>query len=79
LLVTWTLDEGHALSRVLTPGKDSHNDYQSYTHNYAALSKKMRAGCPARQAKRLGTYWTTKVGHSKVVVFKSDPHVARRT
>lgn len=27
LLVTWTVDEGHALSRVLTPGKDSHNDY----------------------------------------------------
>src|SRR5947208_1805567 len=23
LLVTWTVDEGHALSRVLTPGKDS--------------------------------------------------------
>ncbi len=27
LVVTWTVDEGHALSRVLTPGKDSHNDY----------------------------------------------------
>src|SRR5947209_20575830 len=23
LVVTWTVDEGHALSRVLTPGKDS--------------------------------------------------------
>ena len=22
LVVTWTVDEGHALSRVLTPGKD---------------------------------------------------------
>ena len=77
LLVTWTVDEGHALSRVLTPGKDSHNDYQSYTHNYAALSKKMRAGCPARQAKRLGTYWTTMIGRSKVVVFKSDSHMSQ--
>ena len=27
LVVTWTVDEGHALSRVLTPGKDSRNDY----------------------------------------------------
>jgi hypothetical protein len=36
LVVTWTVDEGHALSRVLTPGKDSHIDYVSYTHNFTA-------------------------------------------
>ncbi len=46
LVVTWTVDEGHALSRVLTPGKDSRNDYLSYTHNFAAISKKMRNGLP---------------------------------
>jgi len=62
LVVTWTVDEGHALSRVLTPGKDSRNDYVSYTHNYAAISKKMRKGCPALQARRLGAYWTTTIG-----------------
>src|SRR5262245_844055 len=39
LLVTWTVDEGHALSRVLTPGKDSRDDYVPYTHNYAAISR----------------------------------------
>ena len=38
LVVTWTVDEGHALSRVLTPGKDSRNDYLSYAHNYCILS-----------------------------------------
>ena len=37
LMVTWTVDEGHALSRVLTPGKDTHNDYLSYTNNCAAM------------------------------------------
>ena len=42
LVVTWTVDEGHALSRVLTPGKDSRNDYRPYVHNYASISKKMR-------------------------------------
>jgi hypothetical protein len=42
LVVTWTVDEGHALSRVLTPGKDSRNDYVSYT-------KKFRKGAPALQ------------------------------
>jgi hypothetical protein len=77
LVVTWTVDEGHALSRVLTPGKDSRNDYLSYTHNFAAISKKMRKGCPALQAKRLGAYWTTTIGANKVVVFKSDSHLSQ--
>lgn len=77
LVVTWTVDEGHALSRVLTPGKDSRNDYRPYTHNYAAISRKMRNGCPARQAKRLGAYWTTTIGTAKTVVFKSDSHMSQ--
>lgn len=77
LVVTWTVDEGHALSRVLTPGKDSRNDYRPYTHNYTTIAKKMRAGCPARQAKRLGAYWTTAIGGKKVVVFKSDSHMSQ--
>jgi len=77
LIVTWTVDEGHALSRVLTPGKDSRNDYRPYTHNYPSISKKMRAGCPARELKRLGAFWTTKIGTQSVVVFKSDSHMSQ--
>lgn len=77
LVVTWTVDEGHALSRVLTPGKDSRNDYQPYTHNFQTISSKMRKGCPALQAKRLGAYWTSKIGSQKVVVFKSDSHLSQ--
>jgi nucleoside phosphorylase len=77
LVVTWTVDEGHALSRVLTPGKDTGNDYQSYTHNYESISKRMRAGCPARQAGRLGAYWTTQIGKQKVLIFKSDSHMSQ--
>ncbi|MCG2631082.1 hypothetical protein L6654_31085 [Bradyrhizobium sp. WYCCWR 13023] len=77
LVVTWTVDEGHATSRVLTPGKDSHNDYVPYTHNYAAISKKMRNGCPAKELKRLGAFWTTTIGKKKVVVFKSDSHMSQ--
>jgi nucleoside phosphorylase len=79
LIVTWTMDEGHALSRVLTPGKDSHNDYVSYKHNYGRISKKMQPGCPAREARRLGAYWTTKIGKKTVVVFKSDSHLSQDT
>lgn len=77
LVVTWTVDEGHALSRVLTPGKDSRNDYVPYTHNFAAISAKMRKGCPALEAKRLGAFWTTTIGGKKVVVFKSDSHLSQ--
>jgi hypothetical protein len=79
LVVTWTVDEGHALSRVLTPGKDSRNDYVSYTHNYSTISKRMRKGAPALIAKRLGAYWTATVGGKKVVVFKSDSHLSQDT
>jgi hypothetical protein len=79
LVVTWTVDEGHATSRVLTPGKDSRNDYVSYKHNFARVAKKMRKGCPALQAGRLGAYWTTKIGAKKVVVFKSDSHLSQDT
>ena len=79
LVVTWTVDEGHALSRVLTPGKDSRNDYLAYTHNYAAIAKKMSKGSPAVMAKRLGAYWMTTIGKKKVVVFKSDSHLSQDT
>jgi nucleoside phosphorylase len=77
LIVTWTLDEGHALSRVLTPGFDSQTDWKPYTKNYAAISADMRAGCPARELGRLGTYWTTRIGARSVTLFKSDSHMSQ--
>jgi Phosphorylase superfamily len=79
LVVTWTVDEGHALSRVLTPGKDSRNDYVPYAHNFAAISRKMSKGSPAVMAKRLGAYWTTTIGSKKAVIFKSDSHLSQDT
>jgi nucleoside phosphorylase len=77
LIVTWTVDEGHALSRVLTPGFDSKDDWKPYTKNFDAISADMRAGCPARNAGRLGTYWTTKIGSQQVTLFKSDSHMSQ--
>lgn len=77
LVVTWTVDEGHALSRVLTPGKDSRNDYLSYTHNFSSIARKMRKGCPAIEAKRLGAYWMSTIDQKKIVVFKSDSHMSQ--
>jgi len=79
LVVTWTVDEGHALSRVLTPGKDSRNDYVPYKNNFAAIAKTMSKGSPAVTSGRLGSYWTTKIGNKKVVVFKSESHMSQDT
>lgn len=77
LMVTWTVDEGHALSRVLTPGHDSHSDWKDYTKNFEAIASEMRAGCPAREAGRLGTYWTAAIGDKRVTLFKSDSHMSQ--
>jgi nucleoside phosphorylase len=77
LVVTWTVDEGHALSRVLTPGFDSHDDWKPYRKNFKKISASMRAGCPALDAGRLGTYWTTQIGSRKVTLFKSDSHMSQ--
>jgi hypothetical protein len=79
LVVTWTVDEAHALSRVLTPGKDSANDYIHYTRNFDQIASGMAPMCPARNAKRLGSYWTTKIGSRSVVVFKSESHMSQDT
>ena len=37
----------------------------------------MRKGCPAKEAKRLGAFWTTTIGGKSVVVFKSDSHMSQ--
>jgi hypothetical protein len=79
LVVTWTVDEGHALSRVLTPGKDSRDDYVPYKRNYAALTRQMTKGSPAVKAGRLGAYWTTTIGGNKAVIFKSESHLSQDT
>jgi nucleoside phosphorylase len=77
LMVTWTVDEGHALSRVLSPGFDSRDDWRPYTKNYTTISAHMRAGCPARELERLGTYWTATIGEQRVTLFKSDSHMSQ--
>ena len=77
--MTWTVDEGHALSRVLTPGFDSKNDYVAYKRNFTQISAGMVPTSPAQKAGRLGAYWTTKIGGKTVVVFKSESHMSQDT
>jgi nucleoside phosphorylase len=77
LIVTWTMDEGHALARVLTPGFDSRDNWRAYTKNYDVIAAEMRLGCPARNYGRLGTYWCTTIGDTSVTLFKSDSHMSQ--
>jgi hypothetical protein len=78
LVVTGTMDEGHALSRVLTPGKDSRDDYVPYTHNYTSIASAMSHGCPC---KRSGSEPSgrPRFAGKNVVVFKSDSHLSQDT
>lgn len=77
LIVTWTMDEGHALSQVMTPGVDSKSGWKPYTKNFDVIAKTMSPVCPAREANRLGTYWTNRIGSKQVTLFKSDSHMSQ--
>jgi nucleoside phosphorylase len=90
LIVTWTTEEGHALSRVLTPGFDSlppsaeaggaaHGGFwKPYVKNYEEIAAHMGPRAPARgKYHRLGTYWAATIGGRSVTLFKSDSHFSR--
>ena len=89
LIVTWTVEEGSALAHVLTPGYESILPNKShpakpgivywkpYTKNYAEIAAKMEPGCPARDSKRLGTYWTARIAGRSVTLFKSESHFSQ--
>jgi nucleoside phosphorylase len=90
LIVTWTTDEGHALSRVLSPGFDNlppatanpaqpgAGYWKPYTKNYEAIAQHMLPGAPARASyHRLGTYWAATIAGKKVTLFKSDSHFSK--
>jgi nucleoside phosphorylase len=61
----------------LSPGEDSKSNWKPYTKNFASISELMVPDCPARDAKRLGTYWTSAIGKKSVTLFKSDSHMSQ--
>jgi nucleoside phosphorylase len=86
LIVTWTVEEGHALARVLTPGHDSQQDpsklrsvdWKPYRKNFDSIAAHMtNPFAPARHYGWLGTYWTAKIGSKRVTLFKSDSHMSQ--
>jgi hypothetical protein len=75
VVVTWTVDENDGLADVLTPGfgRDAWYRYAHlYEQNYAT---QIRRGAPAYNAKRLDSYFITKIGDKKVLCFKSELHL----
>jgi hypothetical protein len=76
LIVTWTVEEAKALSDVLTPGFNSKTAWYSYTENFASYQPMLTARSPARESKRLGSYFMTKIQTKNVLCFKSELHLS---
>jgi len=74
VVVTWTVDEAHALADVLTPGTTREHWYP-YSRNFAHYDPLIRNGAPSKKAKRLGSYFVTKIGTKTVLCFKSEVHL----
>jgi hypothetical protein len=78
LVVTWTVDEAHALSDVLTPAYPAKTSWYKYRRNFNKYKDKISPGAPARRfSNRLGSYMPTKIGKNTVLCFKSELHMAR--
>jgi hypothetical protein len=75
LVVTWTVAELEALADVLTPGV-SRNSWYRYARRYDEhYTQLIRPGAPAKNVRRLGSYYMTRVGDAKVLGFKSELHL----
>jgi hypothetical protein len=74
LVVTWTIDEQRALADVMTPGFSKDRWYR-YNRKFAEYEPKIRRGAPAKNARRLGSYFLTKIGKRSVLCFKSELHL----
>lgn len=75
LIVTWTVAEVNALADVLTPGQ-GRNAWYRYDRDFEAkYASKIRPGAPALKARRLGSYFPTRVGDTSVLCVKSELHL----
>jgi hypothetical protein len=74
LVVTWTVAEVEALADVLTPGFSRQNWYR-YQKNFASYLPEIRQGTPARNVRRLGSYFLTRIAGRDVLCVKSELHL----
>jgi hypothetical protein len=74
LVVTWTVAEHNALADVLTPGFER-NSWYRYQRGFNTYMPEIRDGAPARSAKRLGSYFRTRVAGRDLLCVKSELHL----
>jgi len=74
LVVTWTVAEVEALADVLTPGF-ARNSWYRYTRNFDDYLPDIRRTAPARNARRLASYFPTRIGDRDVLCVKSELHL----
>ncbi|TFH27057.1 MAG: hypothetical protein E4H00_09905, partial [Myxococcales bacterium] len=72
LVVTWTAAELLALADVLTPGVNPRTRWYRYARSFDDYLPEIRGGAPARQARRLGSYYPTRIGTKSVLCVKSE-------
>jgi hypothetical protein len=63
-----------ALCDVLTP-KMTRDHWYRYARNFEKFDPLIRRGAPAKNAKRLGSYFLTKIGDKNVLCIKSELHL----
>jgi nucleoside phosphorylase len=75
LMVTYTAAEGRALADVLTPGVVS-SSWHHYTKDWSSYLPLLGDRAPARDSKRLGSWYTSRIGTQTAICFKSELHPA---
>lgn len=78
VIVTWTVEEAKCLADTLTPGHPSKTDWHPYTHRFQdEYVPLIRKGAPALSSKRLGSWFSTRIGNKNVCCFKSELHMSQ--
>jgi hypothetical protein len=75
IVVMYTSAEAEASADVLTPGVH-HTDWVPYTHNWPEFEKQLTSRSPAHFEKCMAHYWPITIGGRKVIVMKSELHLA---
>jgi nucleoside phosphorylase len=75
LVITWTAAEARALADVLTPDVQS-TEWNYYKDNFQSYMPDLTGRSPARESRRLGSWWITGINGKTVVCFKSELHPA---
>jgi nucleoside phosphorylase len=75
LVMTYTDAEGMALADVLAPGQPIGN-WRPYARDWNTYEAQLTSRSPARSARCLAHYMLTKIGGARVLLVKSELHLA---